>query len=170
MLSNAGATALARALQKNSAIKELNLKRNRIGDAGATTLEAALEHRSTQLSKLVLEANRISDELLNRVYLASGVCKRGNVMGAGGGRLNSVFIPPRCLSLDLSEMYDQMGDAGAIAVAKALEGNAAVTSLLLYDTNMGDDGAAALAVVLEGNAVINSRRPLWQHDQRRRCG
>ena len=50
-------------------------------------------------------------------------------------------------------MYENnIGDQGAIAIAKALEVNASVTELFLHDNNIGDPGATAIAEALRVNA------------------
>ena len=56
-------------------------------------------------------------------------------------------------------MYNNnIGDQGAIAIAKALEVNASLKSLWLNDNNIGDAGAAAIANAIAVNASLNT---LW---------
>ena len=59
-IGDAGATALARALEKDTVLTWLQLQRTKIGDAGATALARALE-QNTVLGGLVLEDNNIGD-------------------------------------------------------------------------------------------------------------
>ena len=55
-------------------------------------------------------------------------------------------------SLDLD--WNEIGDAGAAAIANAIAVNASVTKLYLYDNKIGDEGAKALASALEVNASL----------------
>ena len=59
-ISNAGAAALAKALEKNTVLTRLGLHYNTIGDAGATALAEALE-KNTVLTQLGLHWNNIGD-------------------------------------------------------------------------------------------------------------
>ena len=59
-IGDAGAVALARALEKDMVLTWLQLQRTKIGDAGATALARALE-QNTVLGGLVLEENNIGD-------------------------------------------------------------------------------------------------------------
>ena len=52
-------------------------------------------------------------------------------------------------------MYENnIGDQGAIAIAKALEVNASVTELWLSENEIGDAGAAAIANAIAVNASL----------------
>ena len=54
-------------------------------------------------------------------------------------------------------MYDNnIGDQGAIAIAKALEVNASVTYLNLFGNKIGDSGAAAIANAIAVNATVTA--------------
>ena len=59
-IGDAGAVALAGALEKNTVLTGLGLHSNKIGDAGATALAGALE-KNTVLTKLILTNNNIGD-------------------------------------------------------------------------------------------------------------
>ena len=50
--------------------------------------------------------------------------------------------------------YNNIGDPGAIAIAKALEVNASMTSLDLRWNQIGDAGAAAIANAIAVNASV----------------
>ena len=47
---------------------------------------------------------------------------------------------------------NNIGDAGAAAIANAIAVNASVTTLLLHENNIGDPGATAIAEALRVNA------------------
>ena len=53
---------------------------------------------------------------------------------------------------------NQIGDQGAIAIAKALEVNAVLTNLNLYGNDIGPLGASAIAKALSVNAVLTNLR------------
>ena len=61
-------------------------------------------------------------------------------------------------------MYDNnIGDQGAIAIAKALEFNAVMKTLYLNGNKIGDLGATAIAGALQVNAVLKELR--LQHNK-----
>ena len=56
--------------------------------------------------------------------------------------------------------YNNIGDQGAIAIAKALEVNASVTELRLGWNKIGDAGATAIANAIAVNASLKLK-VLW---------
>ena len=53
---------------------------------------------------------------------------------------------------------NNIGDAGATAIANAIAVNATVTKLFLNNNNIGDAGAAAIAKAIAVNASVTDLR------------
>ena len=121
-----------------------------LGDGAAAMLGAAYgQQREVPLAlnlSLSLAASQIT---------ALGMADLAPILSAGAGATVT------SLSLDWNE---GLGDSGAAAIASALHGNRALTSLSLARCGIGDDGARALAeafmgahalrdVNLEGNRI-----------------
>uniref|UniRef100_A0A6U6NZ99 Uncharacterized protein n=1 Tax=Zooxanthella nutricula TaxID=1333877 RepID=A0A6U6NZ99_9DINO len=129
----AGATALARALETNRTLSRLDLRGSHSGDAGAITLARALEENRT-LTELDLTGNDIGDAgalAIARALEANSTLTRLSLWGG-----------------------NHIGDAGAAAIARALEANGTLTRLSLCGNRIGDVGAAALARALEANRTL----------------
>jgi hypothetical protein len=150
-IGDAGTTALARALEKNTVLTYLSLNSNNIGDAGATALAGALE-KNTMLTELFLGTNKIGDV--------------GATALAGAQEKNTM----------LTELFlgdNKIGDARAAPKVEAVEVLEAVDASQVfccewgcgfkgsYDTVEGhEDGCnrrpAALAGALEKNALAKN--------------
>ena len=87
---------------------------------------------------------------LARLYLC------GNALGAEGVGpiVRALATAPLCgvTCIDLSA--NELGTAGAVEVAHALEANRSVTTLSLAANGMGDAGATAVAEMLATNATL----------------
>lgn len=113
VIGDVGATAIAIALQGNTALTTLELDSNNIGIRGATAIAEALKV-NTALTTLWLEGNSIGD--------------RGAAAIADALKINTVLT-----TLDL--YYNNIGDAGATSIAEALKVNTALTTLHVDNTN-----------------------------------
>ncbi len=80
----------------------------------------------------------------------------GNNIGSAGARAiaKALGINNTITSVDLGE--NNIGSAGAVAIAKALEFNNTITSVDLGSNEIGDEGAVAIAKALEFNNTITS--------------
>lgn len=133
-----GAEALAAALAKNNTLRTLDLYCcGPIGDDGANSLAAALAVNRT-LTKLNLGAC----ELTKR-----GVSAVGDALAAN----------PASALLHLGLGCNKAGDEGAESVARALA-KLPLKSLELFQCSIGDKGAAALARALEGDTTLETLR------------
>jgi hypothetical protein len=129
-----GATAIATALQGNSALTSLYLHGNNIGDGGATAIAAALQ-ANTALTTLHLDSNMIGDAGATAIAAAL----------QGNSALTTLHM-----------IDNRIGDAGATAIAAALRGNSALTTLGMYANHIGDPGAAAIAAALQFNTALTT--------------
>ena len=131
-ISDAGAVALAQALHHNSTLTKLALSYNSISDAGAVALAQALHHNST-LTELDLFGNSISDA--RAVALAQALHHNSTLT-----RLNLC--------------NNSISDAGAVALAQALHHNSTLTRLNLSFNSISDAGVVALARALHHNSTL----------------
>ena len=131
-INNAGAQALAAALQVNQSIQSLNLHGNQIGDAGARALGAALQVNQT-IQSLNLGYNLIRD---------TGAQALGKAL-----QVNH--------TLQMLNLFDnQIGNEGTQTLGAALEVNQSIQSLDLYKNRIGDAGAQALGTALQVNQTL----------------
>jgi hypothetical protein len=126
----AGATAIAAALQVNTALTSLNLRFDNIGDAGATAIAAALQV-NTVLTSLDLYYNNIGDAGATAIAAALQVNTALTTLDLGGNTI---------------------GVAGATAIAAALQVNTALTTLDLGHNTIGATAIASIATCLKENA------------------
>ena len=61
-----------------------------------------------------------------------------------------------CTLLHLDLSYNKIGDEGATALAKALEGNTTLKKLILFSIQISDEGATALAEAMKGNTTMQT--------------
>ena len=132
-INNAGAQALAAALQVNQTIQSLNLSNNHIGNTGAQALGTALKVNQS-LQSLNLKNNCIT---------------AGSRALATGLKVNQAIQ-----SLDLT--YNQIGDVGAQALGVMLQVNQSLQALNLGYNSIGGPGAQALNAALKVNQTIQS--------------
>ena len=132
--NNAGAQALAAALQVNQTIQSLNLEFNQIGSTGAQALAAALQVNQS-IQSLNLHGNQIGD--------------------AGARALGAALqVNQTIQSLNLG--YNLIRDTGAQALGKALQVNHTLQMLNLFDNQIGNEGTQTLGAALEVNQSIQS--------------
>ena len=127
-----GACELAKMLQANTALKELNLSGNGIGDEGACELAKMLQ-ANTALKELNLSGNGIGDE---------GACELAKMLQA-----NTALK-------ELNLSWNGIGDEGACELAKMLQANTALKELDLSWNRIGGEGACELAKMLKANTAL----------------
>ncbi|KAK3251617.1 hypothetical protein CYMTET_39052 [Cymbomonas tetramitiformis] len=171
-----GAAALGEVLQKNTALKELELwntwdSTDMIGDGGAHMLAAGLSTNST-LQCLDLHENRLSYEgilalssALERNSSLLSLCLRTNEIGDEGAQaLADMLMTNSTLQeLDLNGVNSnvKLTSVGACALSSALVGNKGLTLLDLCENHIDDMGAKALASALEVNKCLTSLNLSW---------
>ena len=133
-LSCEGAVAVATLLMKNPSITTLGLANNRIRKKGAVALAKAL---GTTFSASVLADEDLSD--LQAVLAAEQDKALANSMVAVTG-------------LDLGN--NELGNAGAVALAQSLKSNTVLTSLDLRACEIHLKGILALAEMAEVNTTL----------------
>ena len=182
----AGAAALAEALASSTSLKALNLSDNYVGAAGALSLASALRQNQS-LVELRARANELGDEGVGAICEA--LAARGDSMptaqreregggasssggGGGGGGIRVVDFGNNSLTSEgagplakllsnrtlreLNLYMNELGDAGAGLLSKALKGDRTLRSLDLGGNGVGPDGARALADALAGNRTLSS--------------
>ena len=130
-IGDAGAMALATALQTNTSLKALDLRLNKIGDAGAKDLATAL-HTNTSLTTLDLHGNIIRD--------------------AGAKDLATALLTN--ISLTTLDLHGNViGDAGAMALADMLRHNKTLRRLELSDG--GRNGTSEILTRIKARTKYN---------------
>ena len=159
-ISDAGATALAQALHRNSTLNTLSLSHNNISDVGATVLAQAL-HRNSTLNTLSLSHNNISDvgatalaqALHHNSTLNTLDLSHNNISDVGATDLAQALHHNSTLNtLDLS--HNNISDVGATDLAQALHHNSTLNTLDLSHNNISDVGATDLAQALHHNSTL----------------
>ena len=157
-LRDAGALALAPALQLQPALRALHAHNNQVRDEGARALAESLEAHST-LSTLDLNSNFVGDggakaiaRLLKGDSKAPALAELllyDNRIGPHGARLlgEAAQQHPTLRLLHLNG--NNVGDSGAKALAGAVKHARALDSLYLYSSNVGESGAKALLEALK---------------------
>ena len=157
-LRDAGALALAPALQLQPALRALHAHNNQVRDEGARALAESLEAHST-LSTLDLNSNFVGDggakaiaRLLKGDSKAPALAELllyDNRIGPHGARLlgEAAQQHPTLRLLHLNG--NNVGDSGAKALAGAVKHARALDSLYLFSANVGESGAKALLDALK---------------------
>jgi len=153
-LTAAGAASLVKILASNEQLSELHLESNQLGDAGIAVLaEGASKHKTLRV--LNLADNQIS---------AAGVAKFAAIQGSAENLIASLLFAKNKIGDDAAQPIvqlcsakaisvvdlsgNQIGDAGARALAQGLANNDNVEQLNLSGNRIGSEGAAALAEIL----------------------
>ena len=154
--------SLSKALSVNSSLTNLDLRKNSIGDSGATSLSQALAVNSS-LTNLVLRENSIGDSGAESLSQALSVNSsltnldlRWNSIGdSGAASLSQALAVNFPLTyLDLS--VNSIGDSGAASLSQALAVNSSLTTLDLCFNSIGDSGAASFSQALAVNSSLTT--------------
>ena len=141
---------------ENTALLELYLSRNNIGDDGAKALAIGLQNNTTQL-KLHLSNNKIGDNgarefaRLQNTALLELYLSRNNI-GDDGAKALAIGLQNNTTQLKLHLSNNKIGDNGAREFARLQ--NTALLELDLSYNNIGDDSAKGLAIGLQNNTTL----------------
>ena len=177
-IKDEGAIAVAESLKSNESLKELELVDCGVGVNGTKALATALSEGKAVLTSLDLSSNDIGGYYDNKdtfVSDLSGVQALASALAGiaviklSSNRLCGVWHKDdqqmgiynssgiralaSALASGLCIRSNGIGAEGARAIASALIGNAALTTLDIVDNNIGADGANAIAAVL-GSSVL----------------
>ena len=151
---------LSEALKVNSTLTQLDLRRNDIGDKGATGIAKALKVNST-LTVLYLSGNDVGDQgatgLAEALKVNSALTVlhlRSNDVGDQGatGLAEALKVNSTLTELDLS--YLDIADQCATGLAEALKVNSTLIELDLRGSGITDQGATGLAEALKVNSTL----------------
>ncbi len=161
-----GGAALAEALRGNARLRELDLARNSLGDAGAEALAAVLASHDCVLERLCLSQNALGRRGCNAIAAALEVNTllvaldvRDNALGREGGlRIARMLGTNRTLrALDVTRC--KLGDTASCTIADALaQPEAALRSLALGQNDLGILGARAFASALASALAARTSR------------
>ena len=119
-----------------TALTQLDLHHNSIGDEGAIAIASALSRNRT-----------VSSLLLGSSY-------GGNMIGPTGATALARALHSNSTLTQLHLNYNEVGAAGATAFARALEANMTLTELNLCGNDIETEGAIALADALLRNSTL----------------
>ena len=153
-IGSEGALALAECLKINSQLTSLDLRYNDLGSVGGKALAEAVRVNAT-LNTLQLGSCGLTDDGMNAIGEALGenMHLRLLAMDHNAGTANSVDALAESLKknkiLTSLDVKDQpLGNAGALALARALKSSSAcLKSLNLKNTGLSNDAAIALAAM-----------------------
>ncbi|CAM9200069.1 unnamed protein product, partial [Ectocarpus fasciculatus] len=155
----------------NASLKHLYLDGNGLSIEAAKVICQYLSTGVNKLTTLSLGCNRLGDE--GAKYVCAGMCqdtcvKRLILSSAGIGKMGATYIADMLrinsvlLHLDLSmlkttkalgELPNRIGVEGACSLARALEGNITLRSLLLFYNNIFQSGIEAFRILLNKDAA-----------------
>ena len=156
-LGDQGAIEIASAVSQHQDWFSIQLDSNQIGHAGAEQLANAIEKKHIECFCLKdnpigdIGANHIADTLKNPLsQLDSLHLNICNIGDAGAIALaRSLEINKTLKTLDLRD--NDIGDHGTIALAEALRENQSLENIFLDGNHISDHGAIALATALREN-------------------
>ena len=132
-IGDRGATVLAEMLKKNSTLQQLDVSRNSIHSGGATALAEMLKENRT-LQQLDVSGNSIGDE---------------------GATTLAIMLKKNSTLQQLDVGSNSIGDRGATELAKMLKVNRMLQKLDVSFNSIHDGGATALAETLtRGNRML----------------
>jgi len=126
-IGDVGATALAKALETHTVVKEIDLDRNEIGDDGVRALAQALKTNPV-LTELELGHNNIGDdgavalaEALKTNTALTALDLEGNKIGVDGARALVAALKVNSVLAKLDLKSHSLDDAFTVAVADAMK-------------------------------------------------
>jgi Ran GTPase-activating protein (RanGAP) involved in mRNA processing and transport len=174
-MGNAGAAAIGAGLERNSTLEELRLNANDIGPSGAAALGAALK-LNRGLVILLLDCNPIDDDGV--AALADGIIANGTLCAHGtdakthdehhansSPSAGAQRVTPTATLAHLSLCGTSCGDAGAVAIARAIKDNRTLTYLNLSQTSIRPSGLTIIGEALRYNHALRTLL-LLRHDIR----
>jgi hypothetical protein len=156
-----GAMYLAYALQTNRSLKVLELQSNSIGPAGARALCDAL-HFNSSVHALNFNENELGDEgaeavsqlLQNNTSITTLGLANNRIRKRGASWLSKALEHENSAVTGLDLGSNEIGNNGALALAKALRTNKAMTSLDLRSCEIHLKGCLSLAEMAQYNTTL----------------
>ncbi len=149
--------------QANITLSSLNLQSNNIGDAGARALAAALQ-KNAKLSSLNLQSNNIGYvgvralvTVLRITTALTSLDLARNHFGDAGAMALATMIQTNTTILTSINLNDTgIGAVGATALFTALQTNTTLTELNLDGNSFGNADGMALVTALQTNTALTS--------------
>ncbi|KAJ3121023.1 hypothetical protein HK098_004063 [Nowakowskiella sp. JEL0407] len=143
---------IGRLIRENTALFELDLTGNQIGDELAEEIAETIS-RNTNLKSLSLKGacgmSELSSLSIKKVYITL----ENNLTDRGAGAFGRALeINWSLLSLDLQS--NSIADEGVKEICKGIKANATLVELILRNNLIGDSGAASLSSALVFNSTL----------------
>jgi Ran GTPase-activating protein (RanGAP) involved in mRNA processing and transport len=156
-----GAMHLAYALQNNRSLKVLELQSNAIGPIGARALCNALRDNNS-VHALNFNENELGDEgaeavsmlLLNNTSITTLGLANNRIRKRGASALGRALEHESSAVTGLDLGSNEIGNNGAVSLAKALMNNTAMTSLDLRSCEIHLKGCLSLAEMAQHNTTL----------------
>ena len=152
---------IAKSLQNNARLKELNLHSNHISDHGLMEISRSLQSNTT-LTFLDVDCNRIHDEsvlaladcLLNYNSSLTSLSLADNLIGEDGGIALGKVISKNSTLRYLNVSRNRLGNRGVAAILLGMETNKTVSRLELSSNDFDDGAAIGIADMLDLNSTV----------------
>eukprot|EP01087_Luapelamoeba_hula_P017518 TRINITY_DN5536_c0_g1_i1.p1 TRINITY_DN5536_c0_g1~~TRINITY_DN5536_c0_g1_i1.p1 ORF type:complete len:838 (-),score=182.97 TRINITY_DN5536_c0_g1_i1:158-2671(-) len=153
-------SALARLLEKNSAVRELYIADNELGDDGLSQLAKAVAS-SKGLRILDISGNNIGDAGIAALVAAIPAehkletlrIARNSISDEGAAALAGLLKASTRLS-SLNLQGNNISDKGVSALVAALSSNSSLSELDLSSNNIGNQGALQIRQLLQNNKAL----------------
>ena len=176
-ISDEGARALAKALERNVTLNTLNLENNPIGDMGVKTLRKAYE-TNKNLQFLYISSNKIGEQgkkTIERIQKYQQIKPFIDAISPDEERKAFRKVAWKLLKNDpqkpllnideLNSCFWFINDEGVKALAKALEANEFVQELDFNGNQIGFEGILAIAQTIEKNPQLPLQTlNLWENE------
>lgn len=159
-ITDEGADALCRSLERNTTLAEINLRANLLTAAMSTSLTSMLQV-NTRLTDLNLRRNALKDEgcsLLAKALEQNSTIKRlflsSNLIGCTGCATLGESLEKNTALEDLYLEINNIEDTGCIRFAEALEKNSTLKKVDLQMNNFGGLAYQRLSQAVERNLTL----------------
>ena len=142
---------LARLMESNTILEELQLRNNQLGVRAAHHLARALDGNST------LKTINLAGNALCGVRFEKGVYDTSGIVAIADALQTNRVLTSLSLAGTQCDASSGIGSSGFIALAKALQTNSALTELQLqHNTNVGVEGVEAVARAIQVSSTLKT--------------
>lgn len=149
-------------LATNEVAIKLDIRKSRMGTAGAEYLAKCLRGNTTRLSEIFMYLNEVGDagaaviceSLLHNRYLKKLNLCDNLLTKVSAKAFGDLLRSPQCVLTYLDLNRNPLGDEGAAELAQALKENQTLVTLSVRGNGIGDDGANSFLAMLQHNTTM----------------